>query len=259
MTTSLTFLGTGSSMGIPEIGCPCEVCQSSDIRDKRTRTGVWMRSPKHSLVIDTSVDFRQQALQANIDDLHTICLSHLHSDHFLGLDDVRAFRHPINVYVNPQDWDDFHYRYSYAIKKSYSEVIRPQIIPHKAISETSIACDDLVVEPFPVMHGNYEIRGFLIHLPNKKRFAFITDCKTLPSATIERLKGVDYLALSCLWQHRTHSSHLNLDEAKQIITTLQAKNTWLFHLSHKIGLHKEVEAHLPSHIYLAYDNLKINL
>ena len=257
---NLTFLGSGSSMGIPQIGCTCNVCLSSDNRDNRTRTGIWLRSLNHSLIIDVSNDFRQQALKNKIDTVDTICISHLHSDHFLGLDDMRAFKRSINIYINPNDWENFHYRYDYAINKTYSNIIRPQFIPHKANNNMSINCQDFTITPFPVNHGKYDIRGFLIKLPNLKRFAFITDCKTLSPKVIKQLYGIDYLALACIWQnHHQHPSHLTLKEATKLISTLNANETWLFHISHKMGKHQEVETNLPNNIQLAYDGLKIIL
>ena len=112
----------------------------------------------------------------------------------------------------------------------------------------------------PVNHADYEIRGFLITLPNNKKFAFITDCKTLSQNTITKLKNVDYLALACIWQKQSkHFSHLTLEESKQLITEINAKQTWLFHISHKMGKHIDVEKQLPNNISLAYDNLKITL
>ena len=259
-TIQLTFLGSGGSMGIPQITCQCEVCLSNDPKDKRTRTGIWIRSPKHSLILDASADFRQQALANKIDDVHTICLSHMHSDHFLGLDDIRAFAHPINIYINPSDWDNFHYRYDYAIDKNYDNLVRPKFIPHKACEETKIDCQDFSIEPFPVNHGDYNIKGYLVNLPAKKRFAFITDCKSLDQKVMAKLADIDYLALACIWQdYRTHQAHLCLEEALPLIEQLRAKKVWLFHISHKMGRHKQVTKILPPHINLAYDGLKIDL
>lgn len=262
MSVTVQFLGTGTSLGVPQIGCGCQACSSTDPKDHRMRTCLWVHDENNSVIIDTPADFRTQCLKYKVDKVDAVCLSHMHSDHFLGLDDVRVFNRlqnsAIDLFINPTDYDAITDFYSYAIGKTYTEVIRPNFIPHEANGKI-IDYPGFSIEAFPVHHGSYEIRGFLIKTP-KTSMAFITDCKTLPNEVMEQLQDIDLLAIAALWRDfREHSSHMTLDEAITMSERLKAKETWLFHISHLMGLRTDTEKLLPKKVNLTYDGLKLEL
>ena len=251
----ITFLGTGTSQGVPVIGCHCEVCQSLDFRNKRLRTAVHMQINGKSLVIDTGPDFRQQMLREHIKRVDAILFTHAHRDHTAGLDDVRAYNFmqgmDMPVYGTKATLDQLKMEYSYAFaKESYPGI--PRLALHE-ITEEPFSIDELAITPLPVRHLNMPVLGFRI-----ANFSYITDANFIYDATLEKLKGTEVLVLNALQRER-HISHFNLNEALSMVEKIRPRKTFFTHISHRLGLHGIVEKELPSGITLAYDGLQLEL
>ncbi len=249
----VTFLGTGTSQGVPVIGCTCNVCQSTDPRDKRLRTSVLIQARNKTVVIDTGPDFRQQMLREKVNRLDAVVFTHAHRDHTAGLDDVRAYNHMQNmdmpVYGTPEVLQQLRTEYAYAFAPAAYPGI-PRLDLHQLNGE-AFDVSGISFLPLPVMHLHMPVLGFRID-----NFSYITDAKFIPPATLEKLKGTEVLVLNALQRER-HISHLNLTEALEIVNTVKPRHTYLTHLSHRMGLHAEVEKELPDDVSLAYDGLKV--
>lgn len=251
----ITFLGTGTSQGVPVIGCGCEVCQSLDYRDKRLRSSVYIESGGINLVIDTGPDFRQQMLREGIQKLDAVIFTHSHKDHTAGLDDVRAYNFKQNmdmpVYGTRPVLDQLKIEFSYAFaEKKYPGI--PQLKLHE-LDEKEFEIHGTKVTPLPVKHLHLPVLGF-----RAGSFSYITDANEIPESTFEKLKGSKVLVLNAL-QHEKHVSHFNLTEALQIAKRVGAEKTYFTHISHKLGLHKAVEKKLPTNVFLGHDGLTLNL
>jgi phosphoribosyl 1,2-cyclic phosphate phosphodiesterase len=250
-----TFLGTGTSQGVPMIGCKCSVCHSNDIRDKRLRTSLMVESGDARIVIDSGPDFRQQMLREKIDALDAVVFTHEHKDHIAGLDDVRAFNYlqkrPMNVYATASVQDalkrEFHYVFNGA---RYPGIPK---IDLNTIDTVPFSVKDISFLPVPVMHLNLPVLGFRIG-----DFSYITDANHITESSKELIKGSRVLVLNALRKEK-HISHFTLNEAVEMIDELQPGLAYLTHISHQLGLHQEVENQLPEHIRLAYDGLRIEL
>lgn len=252
---TVTFLGTGTSQGVPVIGCSCKVCSSLDYRDKRLRTSIHVAVDGQSLVIDTGPDFRQQMLREKISSLDAIIFTHEHKDHTAGLDDIRPFnfrqKKDMPIFARQQVIDQLKKEYAYAFgEKKYPGV--PQIVTH-VIGNEPFRIEDTVVEPVEVFHYKLPVFGFRI-----QNFTYITDASFISPEEKEKIRKSDVLVLNSL-QKEEHISHFTLSEALEVIRELQPKKAYLTHLSHKIGLHKDVSDELPEGVELAYDGLKIKL
>ncbi|MBX2969595.1 MAG: MBL fold metallo-hydrolase [Cyclobacteriaceae bacterium] len=251
----ITFLGTGTSQGVPVIGCGCAVCSSLDFRDKRLRTSVHLAVDNLSLLIDTGPDFRQQVLRENINQLDGILFTHAHRDHTAGLDDVRAFnfmqRMSMPVYGTAitlqQLKNDFAYIFG---PKDYPGL--PQVDLHEIDTEP-FRFQSITVTPLLVYHFKMPVLGFRMH-----NFSYITDCNHIPEETLQKLQGTETLVLNAL-QREQHISHFNLEEAIRMVEIIKPRQAYFTHISHKLGLHAEVQKELPSHIHLAYDGLRLSL
>ena len=251
----VTFLGTGTSQGVPVIGCTCEVCTSLDFRNKRLRTSIHLEIGGKSIVVDTGPDFRQQMLRENVTKLDAVIFTHAHRDHTSGLDDVRPFNFKQNadmpVYATQDVIDQLQTEYSYIfINKGYFGL--PRIEMH-AITEKPFSVLGIPVTPLPVMHMKLPVFGFRFG-----NFSYITDSNFISDSTIALLHGTDVLVLNAL-QREKHLSHFNLDEALAMIERIKPGKTYLTHISHKLGLHSDVENELPPSVHLAYDGLQIAL
>ena len=252
---TITFLGTGTSQGVPVIGCDCPVCTSLDFRDKRLRTSIFIEVKGKKLVVDTGPDFRAQMLRERVDHLDAVLFTHAHKDHTAGLDDVRSFnfkqKYDMPVYGRADVLEQLQQEFSYIFaKKKYPGV--PQVELHE-IQNKSFDAVNVPVTPIDVLHYKLPVFGFRIG-----EFTYITDVNHISEAEKEKIKGSKILVLSAL-QKEDHISHFTLQEALDLIDELKVPKAYLIHMSHRMGLHAEVEKELPEHVELAYDGLKISL
>lgn len=251
----ITFLGTGTSQGVPVIGCQCEVCRSLDYRDKRLRVSVFIEMEGTNLVIDTGPDFRQQMLRERISKLDAVLLTHSHKDHIAGMDDVRAFnflqQRGMPVYGTPGTLEQVKREFYYAFDgEKYPGTPVLQLHP---TDEREFEFNGLKITPLPVHHLRMPVLGFRIG-----DFSYITDANAIPEKTLAKLGGTKVLVLNAL-QKEKHISHFNLDEAILQAKTIGAEQTYFTHISHKMGLHQSVSKELPDAIALAHDGLTVTL
>lgn len=250
---TITFLGTGTSQGVPVIACNCEVCTSADPRDNRLRTSVLIESEEQVIVIDSGPDFRYQMLRANVQRLDAIVFTHEHKDHIAGLDDIRAFNYkqkaPIEVYADQRVQEalkrEFHY-----IFDDYKYPGIPQLNLH-TIGLEPFTIGEIKFIPIEVMHYKLPVLGFRIN-----DFTYITDAKSVSDDEREKIKGSKILVINAL-QKQYHISHFTLDEAIAFAEEMGAEKTYFTHISHRLGTHQSVSAMLPPNIGLAYDGLKL--
>lgn len=251
--TKITFLGTGTSQGVPIIACGCEVCLSGDQRDKRLRSSVLVQINKLNIVIDTGPDFRQQMLNTGIQNLSAVLFTHEHKDHVAGLDDVRPFnfinRRAVDIYAETRVQESLKREYAYIFSENPYPGI-PEINMH-LIDERPFFIDGVEIIPIRVMHHLLPVLGFRIG-----NFAYLTDMKTLPINEEAKLQNLDALVLTSL-RKEPHISHMNLDEALELSEKLKPRRTYLTHLSHRFGLHAEEQQKLPENVFIAYDGLMI--
>lgn len=251
----ITFLGTGTSQGIPVIACECAVCHSNDQRNKRLRASVWIEVDGKSIVIDTGPDFRQQMLRANVKRLDAAIFTHQHKDHTAGLDDIRAFNHiqqkDMPLFGRRQVLDQIQVEFAYA----FSEIRYPGV-PHFALyplENKPFFVEGVKVIPIEVMHHKLPVYGFRI-----KDFTYITDANFISEEEQEKIRGSKVLVLDTL-QKEPHLSHFTLSQALALIEKLDVPQAYLTHISHKLGKHADIEAELPPNVKLSYDELSIEL
>lgn len=249
----ITFLGTGTSQGVPVIACKCPVCLSSDPRDKRLRASVLVEIGEKNIIIDTGPDFRQQMLRENITDIHAILFTHEHKDHVAGLDDVRAYnfvlRKKIEVYAEKRVQEALEREFAY-IFAEYKYPGIPEINMH-LIDNKPFIVEGVEITPIRVNHYELPVFGYKIG-----DFAYLTDVKTIPEQEKNKIRNMGVLVINALRQEE-HISHLNLKEALEIIDELQPKKAYLTHLSHRFGQHSVEELKLPDNVRIGYDGLKI--
>ncbi len=254
LTASLRLLGTATSQGVPVIGCDCATCQSTDPRDRRSRTSALLCVGEARLCIDAGPDFRAQMLREGVQRLDAIVLTHEHNDHTAGLDDVRPFcfmqQVDMPVYCLPRVARELKERFAYAFS-DYPGV--PKLDVREVEFGQRIPFAGLELEMLHVAHGKLPIIGLRIG-----DLAYLTDVKVLPEATLERLGGIETLILSCL-NHRGTHSHLSVEEALAYAKRIAARQTVLIHLSHRVGPHAEFEAELPAGVRVGYDGMRLEL
>lgn len=250
----LTLLGTGTSQGVPVIGCRCEVCTSTDPRDKRLRSSALLSDQHSNILIDCGPDLRQQMLRNHTEHLEAILLTHEHNDHVIGLDDVRPFNFasgkPLDVYGLPRVLGELKKRFDYVFGEPIPGLPRIELRPIQR--NESFEIQGVQVQSIGVEHGNLPILGFRF-----SDIAYLTDVKSLKPDSLERLAGVRHLVINAL-HHRPHPAHLNLQEALALIEKIAPHHAWLTHLSHHFGLFKDYETRLPQNVGLAYDGLQID-
>lgn len=251
----VTFLGTGTSQGIPIIGSKHPVCLSNNPKDKRLRVSVLLEWNDYKVVIDCGPDFRQQMLANKVDNLDGILFTHEHNDHIIGLDDVRPFyfrQGDISIYAHSRVIKALKKRFDYVFEIENKYPGAPNLSVNE-ITDEAFTLHEKKIVPINVMHNNLQVFGFRID-----DFAYITDAKTIAEEEIEKLAGVNTLVVNAL-RIEPHHSHFNLEEALAFIEKVKPKQAYLTHISHLLGFHDEVEEQLPEHVHLAYDNLKLNL
>lgn len=251
----VTFLGTGTSQGVPVIGCNCEVCSSTDPADNRLRSSVHIHVNGLSFVIDTGPDFRQQMLRENIKVLDAVLYTHHHKDHVAGLDDIRSYnfllRKTIPVYANHTTREQLVKEFEYVfVPNGYGG--GPKVLIHE-INGTPFYLGNLEITPIEVFHDKLLVYGYRLG-----DFTYITDANYISDKELEKIYGSEILILNAL-QRNPHPSHFTLDEALEQIEKINPCKAYLTHISHKMGLHKEVSGLLPGNVHLAYDGLKLKI
>ena len=253
LNVKITFLGTGTSQGVPVIACDCDICLSTDPLDKRLRTSVLLETDETTIIIDAGPDFRQQMLREHVTKLDAILLTHEHKDHIAGLDDVRAFNYKsqdaIDIYSEERVQKVIKKEFSYVFSEyQYPGIPKMRLNP---IPEHSFNIKNISIIPVRVFHYRLPVYGFRIG-----NFAYITDANYIPEESKEQLYGVKYLVVNALRKEK-HISHFSLREAIDFIREISPKKAFITHISHQMGLHTEVSKELPPEIMLAFDGLSL--
>lgn len=253
---TITFLGTGTSQGIPVIGSTHPVCLSEDVRDKRLRSSVLLSWDKAQYVIDCGPDFRQQMLHVGCTHIDGILFTHEHADHTAGIDDIRPYffrQGDIPIYALPRVIDNLTRRFDYIMSAENKYPGAPSVHVNPVDPQTPFTLHNKTVIPILGLHNRIEVLGYRVD-----NFAYLTDIKTIADSEIKKLKGLDILVLNAL-REEPHHSHLNMEEAIALSKQIEAKKTYFTHISHLLGFHEEVENKLPNDVHLAYDFLKLTI
>lgn len=252
----ITFLGTGTSQGIPVIGCDCEVCKSNDPKDNRLRSSVLIESEATTVVIDTGPDFRYQLLRENVNKLDAVVFTHEHKDHVAGMDDIRPFNYqqkkPMDIYATEQVQEALKYEYRYVFDKRFDYPGIPRVNVH-TLTMDPFTIGDLEFIPIQVYHHKLPVLGFRV-----EDFTYITDASEIPESEKEKVKGSKVIVLNAL-RKEAHISHFTLDQAIAMMHELQPEKGYFTHISHLMGKHADVASELPDFIEISYDRLAIRL
>jgi phosphoribosyl 1,2-cyclic phosphate phosphodiesterase len=255
----LTFLGTGTSFGVPQIGCDCAVCHSSDPRDKRTRSGAVIEAEGSTILIDTPPELRLQLITGGFTRIDAVIYTHEHADHINGIDDLRVFsvrqRQPLPLFGPEETLDrlraSFNYIFDDAVRP-YEGTSKPRLTLHPVEPDRAIRVAGVEVLPLAFHHGHLRVFGYRLG-----SLAYLTDIKEIPPSERDRLRGLDVLVLNALWW-RPHPTHLSITEAIATARELGARRTYLTHLTHETG-HAELETKLPAGVFPAYDGLTVEV
>jgi phosphoribosyl 1,2-cyclic phosphate phosphodiesterase len=255
----LTFLGTGTSFGVPQIGCDCAVCRSTDPRDKRTRSGAVLEASGSTILIDTPPELRLQLIAGGFSRVDAVVYTHEHADHINGIDDLRIFsvrrRDPLPIYGPEETLErlrsSFNYIFDDAVRP-YEGTSKPSLRLHETQPDRTMTVAGVEMLPLAFQHGHLRLFGYRFG-----NLAYITDVKSVPPAERERLRGLDVLVLNALWW-RPHPTHLSISEAVETARALGARRTYLTHLTHETG-HADLETQLPAGIFPAYDGLTVEV
>ena len=252
MKATLTVLGSGTSMGVPTIGCNCKVCTSSDARDRRTRPSILLEYGGHIVLIDSTPDFREQALREKITRIDAVLYTHAHADHILGLDDLRPLtfkrEQKLPLYADDNTAKIIESMFAYVFDPESTYSTRPQVTLHRL--NGTLELFGAKFQPLRVLHGDSEITAYRFGTA-----AYLTDFSSIPDSTMETLHGLDLLFLDAL-RRRPHPTHSSLDESLKVVEKLAPRRAFFVHMSHDLG-HEETNASLPAHIRLAHDGLKL--
>lgn len=250
---TITFLGTGTSQGIPMIANKHPVCLSKDLKDNRLRSSILISWDDVSYTVDCGLDFRQQILREKVQSLNGVFFTHEHADHIGGLDDLRAFCYKIGempIYLNERTLKSLEKRFEYIFKSENRYPGAPSVLP-KVIDKSTFIVDELEVTPVEVMHGNIPITAYRF-----ADFAYLTDVKMVSDKEKKKLQNLDVLVVSAL-RIEKHPTHFNLQEALDFVADVKPKKAYFTHISHMLGFHETVSKTLPNNVFLAYDGLKI--
>ncbi|MEI6594306.1 MAG: MBL fold metallo-hydrolase [Bacteroidota bacterium] len=252
----ITFLGTGTSQGVPLIACDCTICASNNIRDKRLRSSILVQVDDQNIVIDSGPDFRQQMLRTGIKHLDALVFTHAHKDHIAGMDDIRGFnfamKKPIDVYCTSKVVDHMKREFHYIFEEIKYPGI-PEVDIHLIQNDQNFFVGKTEIQPIEVKHLNMKVLGFRFD-----KFVYITDANFISDKEKEKIKGCEVLVLNAL-RIETHLSHFSLQEAIALVNEIKPKRAFFTHISHQLGLHDEIEKDLPPNIRLAYDGLEIEV
>ena len=252
----ITILGTGTSQGVPMIGCNCQVCTSKNPKDHRLRSSIYIEYGDFSLLVDAGADFRQQALKYKIPKIDAVFMTHEHRDHLSGLDDLRAYNYlqkkPIPILAEPRVLERILLEFDYAFQQPHVPGT-PALTLQTLTAFENFNFSNFSVLPIRGLHGTLPILGLRI-----ENFAYLTDMKFLTHQALEKLKNLEVLVINAL-QYQQHATHFTVEEALQIVEILQPKQTFLTHIAHRMGLHDQVNKDLPAQVALAYDGLVLEL
>lgn len=251
----ITFLGTGTSQGVPMIASNDPVCLSNDVKDKRLRSSILISWDDLAYVVDCGPDFRQQMLREKVALVHGVLFTHEHADHTAGLDDLRPFCYQLGempIYLNQRTLTSLEQRFQYIFTTVNKYPGAPSVAP-TIINNRPFFLQDMQVTPIQFLHGNLPVTGFRF-----QDFCYLTDVKTIDKQEKEKLKNLEVLVVNAL-RIDAHPTHLNLQEALEFVSEIKPKKAYFTHISHKLGFHKEVSKKLPKNVFLAYDGLKITV
>ena len=257
--SSFTFLGTGTSVGVPVIGCPCEVCASKDPCNQRTRSSALLRFGDTTLLIDSGPDLREQALREGFKSIDAILYTHEHVDHVVGFDELRAFcwrrEDPLPLYASQDTLDALErmFRWAFSTENKYKGYVRPEA----RVIDGPFKVGDIAVTPLPVEHGTVTVIGYRFDAPGMKSIAYVPDVKHIPDSTLSLMEGLDVLAIDAL-REEEHATHFTTAQALAAIERLKPGRAWLTHLSHD-NEHSTLEQSLPPGVLVAHDGLVLDL
>tara|TARA_Y100000815_G_scaffold270288_1_gene294689 strand:- start:621 stop:1385 length:765 start_codon:yes stop_codon:yes gene_type:complete len=252
----ITFLGTGTSQGIPIIGSKHPVCLSKDPKDKRLRVSIVVKDGDNTLVVDCGPDFRQQMLTSGTTHMDALLFTHEHADHTAGLDDIRPFffrQGDIPIYAHQRVIEQLQIRFAYIFERENKYPGAPNVEVNEVVNNTPFSIGNINIQPINLNHGKLQVFGYRFN-----DFAYLTDVKSVPVEELKKLQGLDVLVVSAL-REEEHYSHFNLREALDFVDLVKPGQTYFTHISHLLGFHEEVEKNLPPHVNLAYDGLTIEL
>ena len=255
----MTFLGTGTSVGVPVIGCDCEVCTSESPRDKRLRASVVVRAGDFTVLVDSGPDLRMQALRENLREIDAVIYTHGHLDHVAGFDELRAFcwrkREPLPLHATPGCMETLQRMFNWAFFPE--SAVEGYVRPDARVIDGPFSYGDLTITPLPVEHASVETVGFRFEMPGLRRVAYLPDVKRIPESTMALIRGVDVLVVDAL-RTAPHPTHFSLTEALEVAAASAAEEVWLTHLSHEYRADFDPGI-LPAGVRMAWDGLRISL